>query len=189
MIQTCDTHSCYVLCYGLKLQSSSVKNSIVYSLYLRLYGSKWIWQRGIVLPPLLLTFQQQARKVAFTQDQSAAAIQQLNSFYSSVPVAPMFLFFCLSLFVVSLAKAVSLLCETISFVSLELLTVWTSAYALVFSTGARVSCGLLYDYEIMLTVHNDELNCLCHFMIRQQVYWLVYVLLMTERQKLIISSS
>lgn len=38
---------------------------------------------------------------------------------------------------------------------------------LVFSTGARVSCGFLYDYEIMLTFHNDELNCLCHFMIRE----------------------
>lgn len=68
---------------------------------------------------------------------------------------------------VSLAETVSRLCETISFGSLELLTVRTAACALVFSTGARVSYSLLYDYEIMLTFHSDELNSLCHFMIRE----------------------
>lgn len=51
-----------MLCYGLKLQSSSDEDSIVYS-FTELYGSVWTWQWGIALPPLLLTFQQQARKV------------------------------------------------------------------------------------------------------------------------------
>lgn len=158
-----------MLCYGLKLQSSSGENGIVYSLYLRLYGSVWAWQWGIALPPSLLTLQQQARKVqavAFTAPVSCCnSIIELPLLFS--PCGTNVLFFCLSLFVVSLARTVSLLCETITFVSLALLTVWTAACDLLFSTGARVSCGLLYNYEIMLTFHNDELNCLCYFMIRE----------------------
>lgn len=178
-----------MLSYVLKLLSSSGENGIVCSLYLRLYGSVWSWQWGIALPPLLLTFQQQAGRVqavAFTGPVSCcSSVIELPLLFSPYGTN---VFVLLSVFIcVSLAKTVSVLCETISFVFLELLTVWTAACALVCSTGAKASSGLLYNYEIMLTFHNDELIACVTLWSERQVYWLINVLLVTERQKIIFS--
>lgn len=159
-----------MLCYGLKLQSSSGENSIVYLLYLRLYRSMWTCQWGIALSPLLLTFQQQARKVqavAFTGPVSCCnSVIELPLLFSPCGTNVSML---LSVFICSVS------CK-------ECLTVMWDNFICLFGTAHCVNCSLSWYSALgqgFLVVSCRIMKLCWHF---TMMNWIAYVTLWSERQ-------